>query len=99
MPYDLNFSIKPLKFNSESLNQVDNHKHLGVTISSNGKWAEHINNICLKATKQIFTRKSKVATINTSKQILSCYWHIFRVRRTQEIMTLISTSTTLDKDE
>ena len=39
-----------LKFDSESLNQVDNHKHLGVTISSNGKWAEHINNICQKAT-------------------------------------------------
>ena len=34
-----------LKFNSENLNQVDNHKHLGVTISSNCKWAEHINNI------------------------------------------------------
>ena len=49
-----------LKFNSESLNQVDNHKHLGVTISSNGKWAEHINNICQKATKQIFVlRKLK----------------------------------------
>jgi hypothetical protein len=36
-----------LKFNSESLIQIDNHKHLGVTISSNGKWAEHINNICV----------------------------------------------------
>jgi hypothetical protein len=49
-------SINPinLKFNSESLNQVDNHKHLGVTISSNDEWAEHINNICQKATKQIF---------------------------------------------
>jgi hypothetical protein len=43
-----------LKFNSENLNQVDNHKHIGVTICSNGKWAEHINNICQKATKQIF---------------------------------------------
>ena len=41
-----------LKFNSENLNQVDNHKHLGVTISSDGKWAELINNICQKATKQ-----------------------------------------------
>ena len=41
-----------LKFNSENLNQVDNHKHLGVTISNDGKWAEHINNICQKATKQ-----------------------------------------------
>jgi hypothetical protein len=37
-------SINPinLKFNYESLIQVDNHKHLGVTISSNGKWAEHM---------------------------------------------------------
>ena len=55
-------NINPInvKFNSESLNQVDNHKHLGVTISSNGKWAEHINNICQKATKQIFVlRKLK----------------------------------------
>ena len=43
-----------LKFNSENLNQVDNHKHLGVIISSNGKWAEHISNICQKATKLIF---------------------------------------------
>ena len=49
-----------LKFNYEYLNQVDNHKHLGVNISSNGKWAEHINNICQKATKQIFVlRKLK----------------------------------------
>ena len=30
-----------LKSNSENLNQVDNHKHLGVTIYSNGKWVEH----------------------------------------------------------
>ena len=49
-----------LKFNSENLNQVDNHKHWGVTISSNCKWAEHINDICQKAIKQIFVlRKLK----------------------------------------
>jgi hypothetical protein len=48
--------INPInpKFNSENLNQVDNHKHLGVTISRNCKWAKDINNICQKATKQIF---------------------------------------------
>ena len=42
-----------LKFNSENLNQVDNHKHSGVTISRNCKWATHIDNICQQATKQI----------------------------------------------
>jgi hypothetical protein len=42
------YPINPInpKFNSENLNQVDNHKHLGVTISRNCKWAKHINNIC-----------------------------------------------------
>ena len=45
-------------FNSESLNQVDNHKHLGVTISRNYKWAKYINNICQKATKQILNRNN-----------------------------------------
>jgi hypothetical protein len=51
-------NINPInpKFNSENLNQVDNHKHLGVTISRNCKWAKHINNICQKATKQIFVK-------------------------------------------
>ena len=52
-----------LKFNSENLNQVDNHKHLGVTISRYNKWAEHINNICQKATKQIFVLNRKLKFI------------------------------------
>jgi hypothetical protein len=48
-------NINPInpKFNSENLNQVDNHKHSGVTISRNCKWATHIDNICQQATKQI----------------------------------------------
>ena len=52
------------KFNSENLNQVDNHKYLGVAISSNGNWAEHINNICQKATKQIFVLRKLKFTLN-----------------------------------
>ena len=54
MSFRQNINPINLKFYSEKLNQVDNHKRLGVTISSNSKWAEHINNICQKATKQIF---------------------------------------------
>ena len=40
-------NINPInsKFNSENLNQVDNHKHLGVTITGNCKSAKHINNM------------------------------------------------------
>jgi hypothetical protein len=48
------------KFHSEKLNQVENHKHLGVTITWNCKWAKYINNVCQNATKQIFAlRKLK----------------------------------------
>ena len=55
-------NINPInkKKYSENLSQVDNHKHLGVNISRNCKWAKHINNICQKATVQIFViRKLK----------------------------------------
>ena len=62
-----------LKFNSENLNQVDNHKHLGVTISSNGKWAEHINNICQKATKQIFVLRKFILNRNNLNKIYVTY--------------------------
>jgi hypothetical protein len=63
--YFISAKINPinLKFNSENLNQVDNHKHLGVTISRYNKWAEHINNICQKATKQIFVLNRKLKFI------------------------------------
>jgi hypothetical protein len=44
--FDASVNIQLFLF--ENLNQVDNHKHLGVTISSNCKWAEHINNIFQK---------------------------------------------------
>jgi hypothetical protein len=40
------------------------HKHLGVTISTNFKWAEHINNICQKATKQIFVLRQLKFILN-----------------------------------
>ena len=59
-------SINPInsKFNSENLNQVDNHKHLGVPISRNCKWAKHINDICQKATMQIFVFKKLKFILN-----------------------------------
>ena len=35
------------------LNVVNSHKHLGVTLMSNGKWSEHIERICKSAYKQV----------------------------------------------
>ena len=37
----------------ETINVVDHHKHLGLTISSNLSWAEHINSIADKANRRL----------------------------------------------
>jgi hypothetical protein len=48
---------------------VDNHKHLGVTLASDGNWTVHIENIATSALKQVnVLRKLKCIL---SKQALS----------------------------
>jgi hypothetical protein len=57
----------PIQFNNVTLADVDHHKHLGLTLSSNLSWATHINSILssvspmgdvLKRLKYILDRKS-----------------------------------------
>ena len=51
------FSFRPiehfplLNFNNTAINFVENHKHLGVTLSCNGQWKTHIENILNAAYK------------------------------------------------
>ena len=40
-----------LIFDNVVINFVDTHKHLGVTLSSNGQWHTHIENIVSSATR------------------------------------------------
>ena len=47
-PVDLYFSTDNIK-----IKLVDAHKHLGVTLSADGKWFKHINNVVVKASRQI----------------------------------------------
>jgi hypothetical protein len=58
-----------IRFNDESVELVDNHKHLGVTFVSDGNWTVHIENIARSALKQVnVLRKLKFIL---SKQALS----------------------------
>ena len=41
-----------IRFNDESVQLVDNHKHLGVTFVSDGNWTVHIENIARSALKK-----------------------------------------------
>jgi hypothetical protein len=42
-----------IRFNDESVQLVDNHKHLGVTFAADGNWTVHIENsyISIKTSK------------------------------------------------
>ena len=46
-------TIPRLIFDGVSINFVDQHKHLGVTLTDNGKWQNHIENIMASASKVI----------------------------------------------
>ena len=41
-----------MQFNNASVELVDNHKHLGVTFASDGKWTVHIDNLATSTLKQ-----------------------------------------------
>jgi len=41
-----------IRFNDESVELVDNHKHLGVTLAYDGNWTVHIENIATSALKK-----------------------------------------------
>ena len=44
---------------TDMLSNVSSHTYLGITVSSDLKWHEHISNICLKATRTLnFVRRS-----------------------------------------
>ena len=42
-----------LSFNGNPINLTNNHKHLGVTLSSDAKWNEHIDNIVKSVSKHL----------------------------------------------
>ena len=42
-----------LNFDGITLHNTSEHKHLGLTFMSSGKWSSHINNICNSAYKKI----------------------------------------------
>ena len=49
-----------LFLNDTNLTEVNNHKHLGIIISSNMSWSSHINEILAKVEKRLsIMRRSK----------------------------------------
>ena len=47
----------PLIMNAVHINEVQHHKHLGVILSNDGTWHEHINLITSKAWQKIYVMR------------------------------------------
>lgn len=58
------------KFSCETVETVVNHKDLGITLSSNGNWTTHTDNITPSVLKQVnVLRKLKLLKFTLSKKV------------------------------
>ncbi len=51
-------------FNNTPIERVDYHKHLGVTLSHNTKWSDHIDNIVASASKMVSSMRKLKYRLN-----------------------------------
>ena len=65
-------SIPKLYFENAPINLVSDHKHLGVTLSSNGQWKTHIENILSSASKVLGIFNSIQFNIFIAFSIIQC---------------------------
>jgi len=55
---------------TDLLSTVSSHTYLGITVSSDLKWHEHISNICLKATRTLnFVRRNTYCCSQEAKNL------------------------------
>ena len=59
-----NIPYPSLVFNNTNVTFVNHHKHLGLTLSCDGKWHEHVNNIISSASKVLGMMRKIKFTIN-----------------------------------
>jgi hypothetical protein len=57
-------SLPNLIFENTQVNFVQDHKHLGVTLSTNGQWTTHIDNILTSASKTLGIMKKMKFTLS-----------------------------------
>ena len=56
----------PVYMDNVIIKEVETHKHLGLTISEDGNWNEHVKNIMTKVSSRlsVFRRVKKVSSAN-----------------------------------
>ena len=72
-----NVSYPELVFNNTPVNFVEHHKHLGLTLSHDGKWHEHIQSISSSASKVLGMMRKIKFSLNR-KSLNQIYLSILR---------------------
>ena len=62
-------TVPRLLFDDVLIDFVNQHKHLGVTLTNNGKWQNHIENILASASKVIGTRIVRESDYSPASQL------------------------------
>jgi hypothetical protein len=72
-----NVPFPSLYFNNTNVTFVDHHKHLGLTLSCDGKWHEHIHNIINSASKVLGMMRKIKFSVNR-KALQQIYFSFLR---------------------
>jgi hypothetical protein len=66
-----------IKFGGDNVEIINNHKHLGVTLPSDGNWTTHIDNITTSALKQVYVLRKLKFTLSR-KNLSNIYITVIR---------------------
>ena len=67
----------PIKLGASSLKRVFSHKHLGLVLTANLSWGEHISQVIAKANKRLFVLKHYKYRLSR-KALTTCYISFIR---------------------
>ena len=77
--HNLTLKCTPIFVGNQTVNAVDNHKVLGVTIDCNLSWSRHVTASCKSTSKKIYQRSEiKLSEPSCQKIILSYLYSIHR---------------------
>ena len=71
--------LPQLIFDNNIINFVDDHKHLGITFSSNGQWHTHIENITIAATKMLYIMRKLKFTFSRNAFYQIYLYHLLPI--------------------
>ena len=73
-----NLALKcpPISIGNQTVNEVDNHKVLGVTIDCNLSWSSHMTALCKCISKKVYQLSKIKHFVNLHARKLFCHTHI-----------------------